>query len=118
MKSPNLLILSIVFTLALGACSIHKIDIQQGNVITQETLEQVTVGMEKSQVKRLLGSPMIEDPFHENRWDYVYRFVVGATGEVQTGHISLLFTDNQLKTINVHTQPPLEAEIKTPSLVR
>jgi outer membrane protein assembly factor BamE len=118
MKPLKPVLIPLVFAASLTACSIHKIDIQQGNVITQESLAKLTIGMEKNQVQRLLGSPMIQDPFHGDRWDYVYRFVVGNTGEVQSGHVSLDFSGAQLSAINVHKQPPTEDEIKTPRLIR
>lgn len=108
----------LLFALFGNACTVHKIDVQQGNVITQEILAKISIGMEKKQIQRLLGSPMIEDPFHKGRWDYVYRFVVGSSGEVQSGHVSLLFKDELLTTINVLKTPPKESEIKTPALIR
>jgi outer membrane protein assembly factor BamE len=104
--------------LGLGACSVHKIDVQQGNVITQEVLNKLTVGMDKGQVKRLLGTPLIEDPFHNNRWDYVYRFKAGNTKEQQSAHLTLLFEDDRLQKIDVIKAPPKEAEIKKPALTR
>ena len=104
--------------LLLSACSTHKIDVQQGNVITQELVAQLHEGMEKKQVQRLLGTPMIEDPFHKERWDYVYRFVVGSSGEIQSGHLSLLFEEDKLSAFTVHQAPPKESEIKTPTLTR
>lgn len=115
---PITIALFLFFALFSSACTVHKIDVQQGNVITQESLAEVTVGMEKKQVKRLLGSPMIEDPFHKERWDYIYRFEVGSSGEVQSGHVSMIFKDDKLTDINVLKTPPKESEIKTPTLIR
>lgn len=65
--------------LLLAGCSsvpslLYKIEIQQGNVITQEMVNKLKPGMTRSQVRFALGSPMISDAFHENRWDYLYRF--------------------------------------------
>lgn len=66
----------LIFTLLLSfsACSIHKIDIQQGNIIEDEQLEKLHVGMRRQQVLRLLGTPLVQDPFRQDRWDYVYYF--------------------------------------------
>lgn len=50
----------------------YKMDIRQGNYVTPETREKLKIGMTKSQVRYLLGSPTISDAFHGNRWDYVY----------------------------------------------
>jgi outer membrane protein assembly factor BamE len=63
--------------LLLAGCSsvpslLYKIDIQQGNVITHEMLEKIKPGMTRAQVRFVLGSPVISDAFHGNRWDYVY----------------------------------------------
>lgn len=118
MKAAPKTILLFLLAALLGACTVHKIDIQQGNVITEEQVAKLRPGMEKKQVQRLLGTPLIEDPFHRDRWDYVYRFVVGTSGEVQSGHVSLSFTGEQLAEINVLKAPPKAAEIKTPALIR
>jgi len=51
---------------------VYKIDVTQGNVITQETINQLRPGMDKRQVKFILGTPLLVDPFHKERWDYFY----------------------------------------------
>ena len=66
--------------LLLAGCSsvpslLYRIDVQQGNFITQEIVDKLNLGMTKSQVRFVLGSALISDPFHDNRWDYVYRLV-------------------------------------------
>ena len=64
--------------LALGACSVpqivtpYRIVVQQGNYITQEMVSQLKLGMSKDQVRFILGTPLLTDIFHANRWDYVY----------------------------------------------
>lgn len=64
-------------TLLLASCSgiltPHKIEIRQGNVVAPEMRERVKLGMTRLQVRAALGTPMIADPLHANRWDYVYR---------------------------------------------
>ncbi|MGH8757269.1 MAG: outer membrane protein assembly factor BamE, partial [Burkholderiales bacterium] len=70
----------VFLVLSLTACSPsilytpHKMDVQQGNVVTEDMLGKVKSGMTKSQVRFALGTPLISDPFHAERWDYVYRF--------------------------------------------
>ncbi|SFW10740.1 outer membrane protein assembly factor BamE [Nitrosovibrio sp. Nv17] len=71
-------ILTLLAFLPLAGCSsvpslLYKIEIQQGNVITQEMVDKLKPGMTRSQVRFVLGSPMISDIFHSHRWDYVYR---------------------------------------------
>ena len=56
------------------APSVYKIDIQQGNVVTQDMLSRLKPGMTRSQVRFVLGTPLVTDIFHPNRWDYVYRY--------------------------------------------
>ncbi|MGZ5176172.1 MAG: outer membrane protein assembly factor BamE, partial [Burkholderiales bacterium] len=56
----------------LPGISAHKIDIQQGNYVTQEMVAKLKPGMSKSQVRFALGTPLIVDPFHTDRWDYIY----------------------------------------------
>jgi outer membrane protein assembly factor BamE (lipoprotein component of BamABCDE complex) len=69
---------------ALVACSSkpsfineYKIDIQQGNVLTQEAVSQLKPGQTRDQVRFLLGTPMVADIFHQQRWDYVYQYKSG-----------------------------------------
>ena len=118
MKNPGKILFLITIMLFGFGCASHKIDIQQGNVITQELVDSLKLGMEKKQIQRLLGSPMIEDPFHRDRWDYLYRFVTGDTGEIQSGYVVLFFKDDLLTAIDVRSNPPKESEIKTPALTR
>ncbi|HEX6736044.1 MAG TPA: outer membrane protein assembly factor BamE [Azonexus sp.] len=83
---------------ALGACSAkpsfineYKIDVQQGNVLEQETVAQLKPGQTRDQVRFLLGTPLITDIFHQQRWDYVYRFRNGRTGAVETRRLAVHF---------------------------
>ncbi len=62
----------------------YKIDVQQGNVLTQEMVSQLKPGLTKDQVRFILGTPVLADVFHANRWDYVYRLQKGNTGAVET----------------------------------
>jgi outer membrane protein assembly factor BamE len=71
---------TLVLALLLGACALpdfmapYRIDIQQGNYITQDMVSQLKPGMSKEQVRYLLGTPLLTDIFHAERWDYVYSF--------------------------------------------
>jgi outer membrane protein assembly factor BamE len=106
------LVTALCIAIILSACSVHRIDVQQGNVTTQEMLEKLKIGMEKQQVSKLLGTPLVEDPFHEGRWDYIYKFVAGDTDEIQSSHIILYFNGNSLTKIDVLKAPPAEADVK------
>ncbi|MBI5460722.1 MAG: outer membrane protein assembly factor BamE [Gammaproteobacteria bacterium] len=83
---------------------VHRIDVQQGNVITQENIDQLKPGMTKRQVRFTLGSPMIADTFHPDRWDYVYRMEPGK-GEIEQKRVSLRFKDDALIGIEGDYRP-------------
>lgn len=83
---------------------VHRIDVQQGNVITQDVVNQLKPGMTRRQVQYLAGSPMIIDVFHQDRWDYVYRYTEGH-GEPVTEHITLYFENDVLARISGTLRP-------------
>lgn len=56
----------------LASGCVYRIDIQQGNLIEEDSMDQVAVGMSRSAVQFLLGTPMVADAFHQDRWDYAY----------------------------------------------
>jgi len=76
--------------LALGGC-VYRTDVQQGNLLDAEQVEQVEVGMTRSQVRFLLGTPMVIDSFDSNRWDYVYSLRRGRSREVTRRHLVVWF---------------------------
>ena len=78
---------------------LYKIDIQQGNVINQEMLNKLEPGMDKKRVKFIMGTPVIVDPFHNERWEYIYSFQEGGKVREQR-HITLHFEDNKLAYIS------------------
>ena len=73
----------------------YKINVQQGNFLDQEDIDQIEPGMTRSQVRFLLGTPMVADIFNENRWDYVYYLKVGRTGEVFRRHFIVYFEGDE-----------------------
>lgn len=78
---------------------VYKISITQGNIITQEMVDQLLPGMTKRQVIFVMGSPLIRDPFHQDRWDYVYNFQPGGGIRGQE-RLSVFFVDDQLVSFN------------------
>ncbi|WP_239901036.1 outer membrane protein assembly factor BamE, partial [Laribacter hongkongensis] len=56
-----------------GFLSPHTIDIQQGNVVTQDAVDKLRPGMTRAQVRFVLGTPLLTDMFHAQRWDYVFQ---------------------------------------------
>jgi len=104
----------------LGACSSvprivteYRIDVQQGNVLTQEMVSQLRPGLTRDQVRFVLGTPLLVDMFHADRWDYVYRKQNGQTGEVELRRFTTFFdADGKLYRVAgdvVAEQGPAEA---------
>ena len=114
--SKNIIFFILLLVALTSACA-HKIDIQQGNVITKEMVDQLKVGMNVRQVMSVLGSPLIVDPFTNNRWDYVYSMKMGNKNVSQYSHVTLLFNDNLLHQINVEADPIPEKDLIAPELV-
>jgi len=102
MQNSKLLLTSLTFAglLALAGCSfpgVYKIDIQQGNVVTQEMIDQLRPGMTRSQVRFIMGNPLITDTFHTNRWDYLYSLQPGGV-QRQQERVSLVFNSSDQLT--------------------
>ncbi len=94
-KYPAVLIVA----LALAACvPTYRADIQQGNVVTAEMVNALKPGMTRRQVRYALGTPLVSDPFHKDRWDYVYSFQKGS-GKRSQQQLTLIFKDDALVTI-------------------
>lgn len=82
----------------LPGLSPHKVEIQQGNYVTQEMVAKLKPGMTRAQVRFALGTPLITDPFHPDRWDYVY--LVHRGGNLQEyRRIIVRFQDDKLTHI-------------------
>ncbi|MDH5471952.1 MAG: outer membrane protein assembly factor BamE [Gammaproteobacteria bacterium] len=77
----------------------HKLDIQQGNRIKQENVSKLKLGMTRKQVVFILGTPLLKDGFHYNRWDYIDYFKPGK-GDVQQSRLSLIFDGDRLTKID------------------
>jgi outer membrane protein assembly factor BamE len=97
----------VLLALALTSCSwipLHKIDIQQGNYVTQEMVDKLKPGMSKPQVRFVLGTPLVNDIFHVNRWDYVYRNE--QQGKlIEEGRLTIFFEDEKLKRVEGDVRP-------------
>ena len=97
-----------------SAITPYRIDIRQGNYITQEMVAQLKPGMTRDQVRFILGTPLVADIFHAERWDYIYSFKPGR-GDVQLRRFAVFFTDNKLARVagDVVGSEPGEAEAAT-----
>ncbi len=90
----------------LPSFTTHKIEINQGNLIAPEMRAKLKPGMSRAQVRLLLGTPLINDVFHANRWDYVYRLEQNGKLVEQQG-MTLFFEGEELKRIDDSNMPTL-----------
>lgn len=81
--------------------TVYKIDVQQGNALEAESIEKIQLGMSKEQVHFVLGTPLINDSFHPDRWDYIYHFTPGY-GEQQRRQLTLIFDRDEVIDIYKH----------------
>ena len=122
MLSYRTLLLSLLCT-ALAACTAvpnyfnaYKIDVQKGNVLTQEMVAQLKPGQSRDQVRFILGTPLITDMFHQQRWDYVYRYLDGQTAAVEQRKFSVFFDqDNLLERVSGDVEVATAADLTAPS---
>ncbi len=101
-------------TLMLSNCSsklltIHRIDVQQGNAIEMEKVDQLKVGMTKNQVKFLMGTPLITDAFHPDRWDYAFHLIPDY-GETESYHLTIFFDGDTVTEIRKGNMPESDNE--------
>ncbi len=91
----------ILTTIALVVTSgcVYRANIAQGNFLLEEDLVQLEVGMTRNQVRFLLGTPMVDDPFHRDRWDYVYYVRVGRDATVGKRWVTVVFSDDVVSEI-------------------
>jgi len=99
----NLIIL-VGFSLLLSSCGsvtsfafpgVYRLNIPQGNIITQEMVDQLRPGLTKRQVNFILGTPLVKDTFDQDRWDYLYSFQPGGGERVQE-RLTVFFENDQL----------------------
>lgn len=96
-------------TLLISACNkdkipgVYRIDIQQGNDVTQDMINQLKPDMTKNQVTYIMGTPLLIDTFHPNRWDYIYSFHPG-NGSREQRRITLFFENDRLDHVEGDTR--------------
>ena len=114
---------TLLITLAiacLSACSfvgfpgVYKIDVEQGNIVTQEMADQLKPGMSRRQVRFILGTPLVEDTFNQDRWDYPY---VKRNGNniLSEASLTVFFEGDTLIKVSGDYLPPPWAEPGTPA---
>ncbi|MGZ5076633.1 MAG: outer membrane protein assembly factor BamE [Methylobacter sp.] len=113
-------ILTVAASLTLSSCTtiltnlpgVYTVDVQQGNIVDQSMIDQLRPNMNKRQVLYIMGSAMLVDFFHKNRWDYLYSAQVEG-GDRQQKRISLFFDNDQLIGVQGDFKPSEVPVIKT-----
>ncbi len=115
--APRRWLAALALPLMLGACSsiptpqfpgVYKIPISQGNIITQEMIDQLERGMTPRQVIYVMGSPLVRDPYHQDRWDYVFNYQPGG-GERGQERVTLYFENDRLERMEGDFEPGEDA---------
>ena len=104
------LILLTLLVASLSACGVvgfpgvYRINVEQGNIVTQEMVDQLKPGMSKRQVRFIMGTPLVEDTFNQNRWDYPYSIRNG--GELLSeSHVTVFFDGDSLVNVTGDVLP-------------
>ena len=95
--------------IATGSGCVYRMNIQQGNFLEARTTDQLQVGMTRSQVRYLLGTPMVPDAFDRDRWDYLYYFKRGRLTKPEQRHLIVYFHDEKVEKfdkVNVPSKAP------------
>jgi len=100
---PRILILAL--PLLTAACGLapsltpYRMEIQQGNYVTQEMVAQLKPGLTRDQVRFVLGTPLVSDIFHEERWDYVFVRQRANSREIEYRRIAVFFENGKMKRV-------------------
>ena len=101
--------LALALLLPLGGC-VYRMNIQQGNFLEKRVITQLKVGMTRSQVRYLLGTPMVPSTFDLDRWDYLYYMKRGRLHRAQKYLLTVYFQDDKVARIDNHGQAPIDSE--------
>ena len=98
---PRTLVVSLsLLTAACGFFTPYRMEIQQGNYVTQQMAAQLKPGLTRDQVRFVMGTPLVTDIFHEERWDYVFVRQRANSQEIEHRRIAVFFEDGKLKRVD------------------
>ena len=101
---------AVTLVATLNGC-VYRMNIQQGNYLENSTLAQLQVGMTRSQVRYLLGTPMVPDAFDNDRWDYLYYLRKGRIAKPEQRHLTVFFEEDKVARVDRHElNPPAAAK--------
>ena len=98
-KLVHIAVLVLGSILLTSCLKTYKHDVQQGNIVDPDRLARLEIGMSKSDVQSLLGTAMIKDSFHPERWDYFYSLRKARKKETEKRRLTLIFEENRLSEI-------------------
>jgi outer membrane protein assembly factor BamE len=117
MKMLQRLTLALTMSLLASAC-VYRINIQQGNFLDQAAVEQVKAGMTRSQVRYLLGTPMVADTFNKERWDYIYYLKKGRTRHVDSRRVTVYFDGEKVAKLDKPSAAEAAAQEKSAAKIK
>jgi outer membrane protein assembly factor BamE len=117
MKMFQRLLLGLTISLLASAC-VYRINIQQGNFLDQAAVEQVKAGMTRSQVRYLLGTPMVADSFNRERWDYIYYLKKGRTRHVDSRRVTVYFDGEKVARLDKPSAAEAAAQEKSAAQIK
>lgn len=98
----------------LGFPGVYRINVEQGNIVTQEMVDKLKPGMSQRQVRFVLGTPLVTDSFNPNRWDYVYSMTKGD--EIQAeNRLTVYFENDKLVRFSGDWMPTQEGDSQAPA---
>jgi outer membrane protein assembly factor BamE len=104
-SGPRLLVLALLAAcLGLTGC-VYRMDIQQGNYLDGKDVSKLKLGMTRSQVRYLLGTPMVEDVFNQNRWDYIYYYKRGYVRRPLESRVIVYFNGDKVQRLALYNVP-------------
>jgi outer membrane protein assembly factor BamE len=115
MKTIRSCLITLLVSFAACGC-VYRINIQQGNFLDQKAVDQVQNGMTRSQVRYLLGTPMVADSFNKGRWDYIYYLKKGRSRHVDSRRVTVYFDAD--KVVNLEKPTDAEAAAQDASAAR
>jgi len=96
-KNKQLLLVTF-FLFSFTGCTTYKLDVQQGNVIAEEAVARLRIGMSPEEVKSIVGTPLLQDDFQQQRWDYIF-YLNKAGKQIERKDMTLFFENNKLARI-------------------
>lgn len=96
----QIILLSVFASALLVGCSSYKMDIQQGNYITQQELNLIKRGMSRAEVQQILGTPLLQDDFNQGRWDYVFLIKKG-NGVTKRNGLTVFFQNGVVSDLRI-----------------